>query len=394
LRKTDAAPAGGGGNGDAAQTLLPLARTPPSPGAPTDMSAVVAPARPDKPPASTAPGTPGPVSIPGGAATASAAAGPPTQPPPLLPLQQYTAIFEDAIEQLGVLGDIALSAGITAAGIDATTARLNPSVGHKLTIRELKEFRFDSLASTVEEERRKQSTLQNTIDRENEASELLQELQRELNNERRLLEDEVADRNQVIQQLRDTIQEINGLTNSEQKYIKKETKAHESSVRQRCLAREAQLRSDQELVAKRLEQENAAHSVIVDFLSRQRAQLDAQIQDWMTKYEEDTEAKAAELEALKQRRTQDLDRFEELVAAYEALEKVVEEDRATKLRLAEERRVHMQRVRACARIQRWWRRVRQRMLETAAAAAQAKPAKKSAKKDGKKSAAGGKKKGK
>ncbi|KAI8809057.1 hypothetical protein BJ742DRAFT_868723 [Cladochytrium replicatum] len=39
-----------------------------------------------------------------------------------------------------------------------------------------------------------------------------------------------------------------------------------------------------------------------------------QVQDWMTRYEGDTESKTAELEALKQNRTSDPDRFEELVA--------------------------------------------------------------------------------
>ena len=91
------------------------------------------------------------------------------------------------------------------------------------TIRDMKECRFDSLINAVEEEYRKKNTLQNTINRENEAYELLKGLQGELANEKKLLEDEANDRNQVIQQLKDTIQEINALTVSEQKYIKKIT---------------------------------------------------------------------------------------------------------------------------------------------------------------------------
>lgn len=40
--------------------------------------------------------------------------------------------------------------------------------------------------------------------------------------------------------------------------------------------------------------------------------------------------KALELEQLKQKRTADLDRFEELVSAYEILEKTVDEDKAVR----------------------------------------------------------------
>ncbi|KAI8806666.1 hypothetical protein BJ742DRAFT_815792 [Cladochytrium replicatum] len=224
------------------------------------------------------------------------------------------------------------------------------------TVRELRDGRFDTLAKTVEEEYKKRNTLQSTMDRESQASELLKDLQRELANEKKLLEEEVNDRNQVIQQLKDTIQEITVLTASEQKYIKKETKAHETSVRQRCQAKENQSLDEKAHVLKLIEQENIAHDHIVEYLARQREALEKQIQDWMTRYEEDTESKTAELEALKQNRTSDLDQFEELVAAYEELERVVEEDRQTKVREAEEGRVLQVRTRACTRIQRWWRR--------------------------------------
>ncbi|TPX72939.1 hypothetical protein SpCBS45565_g00253 [Spizellomyces sp. 'palustris'] len=224
------------------------------------------------------------------------------------------------------------------------------------TIRELREHRFDSLMSTVEEEYRKRNTLQDTIDRERDASQLLRSLHKELSNEKRLLEDETNDRNQVIQQLKDTIQEINVLTNSEQKYIKKETKAHENSVRQRCQHEETRLTEDKSVLSKRLEQEQRAHEKIVDFLTRQRETLERQIQDWMTKYEEDTEAKSTEIETLKQKRSQDLDKFEELLAAYEELEKIVEEDRANKQREAERLKIEKQRDMAARMIQRWWRR--------------------------------------
>ncbi|KAJ3416099.1 hypothetical protein HDV05_003068 [Chytridiales sp. JEL 0842] len=369
--------------------------------------------------------------------------------------QAYLAIFEDALDQLAVLGDISADVGkndsrllgdeITRiirdqkslesrfqdltvdqeklkvlpnktkfrdgqvaimeipSGLQQNTQYLarslksHPSVAQNLlkiqtersalqslvskSIRELRESRFDSLVNTVEEEKKKRDTLQNTINRENEASELLRELQKELANEKKLLEEETNDRNQVIQQLKDTIQEINGLTTSEQKYIKKETKAREASVRQRCQAREAQLLLDQQEVKKRLEQETRAHDVIVDFLTRQRKTLEGQIQDWMTKYEEDTEAKATELETLKQKRSQDLDKFEELVAAYEELEKIVEEDRQNKQREAEERRVQTERNNAAIKVQRWWRKLMQKIKMAKSAK---KPASKKEKKGGKK----------
>ena len=231
------------------------------------------------------------------------------------------------------------------------------------TLRELKEFRFESLVLAVEEEYKKKNTLQNTINRENESSELLKDLQRELLNEKKLLEDEANDRNQVIQQLKDTIQEINALTSSEQKYVRKEIKAHESSVRQQCQSKEQALLELKNTLIQKIDLEKRVHEKTVDFLSRQKEEMERSIQDWMTKYEEDVESKTNELESLKQTRTLDLDKFEELLAAYEEIEKVVEEDKQEKARLAEEERILKMKEKACQRLQRWWKRILQKRAE-------------------------------
>ncbi|KAJ1555753.1 hypothetical protein HK096_001761, partial [Nowakowskiella sp. JEL0078] len=209
----------------------------------------------------------------------------------------------------------------------------------------------------VEDEYKKRNTLQSTINRESEASTLLKTLTQALAAERQQQSDESSDRNLVIQQLKDTIQEINALTQSEQRYIRKETKARESCVRQQCHWKESLLEDEKREVLVALEEERKAHEKILAYLHSMRNTMDATIQDWMTRYETDTEAKAFELEALKVRRVADLDKFEELVASYEELEKVVEEDRLVKAREAEEARIATLRIRAASRIQRWWKRL-------------------------------------
>ncbi|KAJ3304254.1 hypothetical protein HDV03_002991 [Kappamyces sp. JEL0829] len=249
------------------------------------------------------------------------------------------------------------------------------------SIRELRECKFDSLIHAVEEEYKKRNTLQNTISRESDAQETLKELQRELANEKKLIQDETNDRNQVIQQLKDTIQEINALTVSEQKYIKKEVKAHENSVKLSCSHREAQLQQEKIALLDKIEQERLAHEKIMDFLQTQRGDLEKSIQEWMVHYEEDTEAKSMELEQLKARRTQDLDKFEELVLTFESLEKIVEDDRRLRAQEAEEKRINFKRNEAATTIQRWYRKYKAIRTELLASKA---PAKKGKGKKGKK----------
>jgi hypothetical protein len=68
------------------------------------------------------------------------------------------------------------------------------------TIKELRDLKFETLVSTVEEEYKKRNILQNTINREKDQQELLKDLQRELASEKKLITDEINDRNHVIQQ--------------------------------------------------------------------------------------------------------------------------------------------------------------------------------------------------
>ncbi|KAJ1341185.1 hypothetical protein BSLG_004190 [Batrachochytrium salamandrivorans] len=190
------------------------------------------------------------------------------------------------------------------------------------SIRELRNGRFDSLASTVEDEYKKRNTLQHTIDRENDASDMLKELQLELANEKKLIQDEISDRNQVIQQLKDTIQEINALTASEQKYIKKEVKAHENSVRLQCTKKETEL-CEAKLLCKNVLIRSSLHMIRLSIF-------------W----------------AINVARP---DRFEELAVSYEALEKMVDEDKLASAKEAEDLRLQQAYSTASIKIQRWYR---------------------------------------
>jgi hypothetical protein len=202
------------------------------------------------------------------------------------------------------------------------------------------------------------------ICREKKAFEKLKQLQHDLVHEKHVFEEEINERNHVIQQLKDTIQEINILTLSEQKYIKKEMKARESSVKQRCGLKEGQLVEARNEISKKIELEVKCHDRIVQFLAKQRDEMEKQIQEWMTKYEDDTEKKTNELESLKSQRAQDLEKFENLVNQYEEYEKFVEEYKLSKKREEETRILIESQTKACLVLQKFWRRYVERLRES------------------------------
>ncbi|EPZ34381.1 hypothetical protein O9G_000568 [Rozella allomycis CSF55] len=243
------------------------------------------------------------------------------------------------------------------------------------TMRELKEGRYNHIAKYLDEEHNRRNALQNTIEREKKAVQILRKLKEELNLEKTNYDNELHERNQVIQHLRDTIQEITVLTNAEQKYTRKEMKAREASFKQQYSEKESSLIDERQQLQKQIELEEKAHERIVEFLNQQKDDLENQIQIWMTKHEEDTEKKSMELESLKTQRAQDLEKFEQLVNTYEEYEKFVEEYKIQKKKEEEMRKVMEEQTRAALVLQRWYR----KRLQKAKSSAKTKK-KKSAKK--------------
>jgi DNA repair exonuclease SbcCD ATPase subunit len=332
----------------------------------------------------------------------------------------YISIFEDAINQLAVLADVVpLGFQGTSKDTDKISKVLknrkimnfnedkeNENISqmnlannmikiqnernfiHSLfskTINELKENKFQSLVRTVIDEYDKKNRYKNTINKANEASELLKDLQAKLSNEKILLEEETNERNQVIQQLKDTIQEITTLTASEQKYIKKETKANEASVKGICQKEESALLEKKHLLQKKIEQEQMAHERIVEFLERQRGELEKQIEEWMQKYERDIEDKCQQIQDVQGQLEKDTEEFESLSQRYEELEAKVQEDREQQQQLEYQQKLNELRTEAASKIQKWWRRIFRNKKSKVKTSKKGKSGKKKGKKgDGKK----------
>ncbi|ORZ33611.1 hypothetical protein BCR44DRAFT_1501065 [Catenaria anguillulae PL171] len=354
--------------------------------------------------------------------------------------ESVVAILEDAVDQLDILDEIAAQVcstcrssqqhGTTSRAqtqassptrrASATSMRNQAHSHHRhhedkvgrerralrqllqLTITELRAGHVSSMLRAVDEEKAKRNLLFNTLEREKEAAAQLRDLHRAIADEQKQLDRDRKDRDTVISQLREAIQEIQALTASEQKYLKRATRAHESALRSQYTAREFSLMDVKQQVARDMAMEDKAHVAMADFLHRQRGVLERSIQDWMQRHEEDTEKKAAEIDALKNSRLGDVDKYEELVAKYEELERMVEEDRTKRARELEERRAQRaleSKNRAVKLIQNWWRALMlvkhpERAVKQAPGSAGGSKSGSAGKKGGKKSASAGKKKGK
>jgi len=224
------------------------------------------------------------------------------------------------------------------------------------TLEEIKEKQsFHTLVDAVKQERDKKQEIQSIVAREEESRKTVRQLQRSIIENKKEQETEVQKRNELIAYLKDQLQEMKAKTTMESKYIKKDAELRVICSQKKCIQSEDALKDEINDLNKQIESESRCNSEIESFLRTHHSLLEEKVEHWMEKYDNDVEAKQAELDALKSTKATDLTRLQELTQRYHEYSRVVQEDRAEKERLRKEAERELEEFRACVGIQSWWR---------------------------------------
>ena len=97
------------------------------------------------------------------------------------------------------------------------------------------------------------------------------------------------------------------------------------------------------------------NSNVESFLRKHHTLLEEKVEFWMDKYDNDIEAKQVELDTLKAKKASDLAHLQELTQRYEDYDKIVQEDKEEKERIRKEAERELDEIRACTKLQSWWR---------------------------------------
>lgn len=224
------------------------------------------------------------------------------------------------------------------------------------TLDEIKEKQsFHTLVDAVKQERDKKQEIQAIVAREEESRKTVRQLQRSIIENKKEQETEVKKRNELIAYLKDQLQEMKAKTTMESKYIKKDAELRVICSQKKCIQSEETLKEEIIDLNKQIESESRCNSEIESFLRTHHSLLEEKVEHWMEKYDNDVEAKQAELDALKSTKATDLTRLQELTQRYHEYSRVVQEDKAEKERLRKEEERELEEFRACVGIQSWWR---------------------------------------
>mmetsp|Transcript_50520 Transcript_50520/g.109535 ORF Transcript_50520/g.109535 Transcript_50520/m.109535 type:complete len:394 (+) Transcript_50520:429-1610(+) len=227
------------------------------------------------------------------------------------------------------------------------------------SLRELRENTFNTLTTTVQEEKARTDMIQEVIQKEKEVSTAVRKLQNDLANERQQHETEVKERNEIISKLKEELQDVRTNSSVKTKYLQKEARSRGQSLNRVYSQQTSELEQQIWTLRKELEIEERANRESEEFLRRKQGQLQGEIQTWMSRYDTEVEDQEKVLEALKAARAEDLVKLHDYTERYEKemAEKAKREEEArilaemNHLRRAEEERNNS----AATRIQCAWR---------------------------------------
>lgn len=123
-------------------------------------------------------------------------------------------------------------------------------------------------------------------------------------------EREIAEKTDMIAQLKDQLQETKSRAALEGKYIKKEALVRVAVAQKKCQQQTRALSDRAKELQRRISEEQQAHKDIEDFLKRYQLTLAEKLDEWVNKYETDNEDKQKELDTLKSDRARDLSRLQ------------------------------------------------------------------------------------
>ncbi|XP_070173058.1 dynein regulatory complex protein 9-like [Littorina saxatilis] len=224
------------------------------------------------------------------------------------------------------------------------------------TMAELAQNRsFETLVKAVRAAKQRKASLQMTIQKEEDGRKRVKQLQKQIQDVKVEKESELQQRNEMISHLKDQLQEMKAKSNMEGKYIKKCAEVAVAQTQKRCMLSEKELKDEAEKLTNKIDEENRANAEIESYLRAHVSDLTKKQEYWMEKFEKDKDAKQHELDVLKASKANDLARLQELTKLYKEYEQVVVEDRIEKEKVRRKEEQEGIELRACIKLQAWWR---------------------------------------
>ncbi|NWU99079.1 DRC9 protein, partial [Upupa epops] len=214
---------------------------------------------------------------------------------------------------------------------------------------------FNSLTEANEKEKAKKSKFYDFLVREMEGKEEIKSLEKQLQNVKKEMETELQNRDSMIAYLKDKLQEIKAKADTDCCYMKKRTELQVHQTQKKCDNEKNVLNKEIERLQSKTDEEVRVHMEIENFLRQQYQKVEEKLEYWMNKYENDTDAKDKELNALKALKANNLEMLQSLAKECQTFEEAIISDRAEKEAKRRQLEQDALELKSILKLQAWWR---------------------------------------
>ncbi|NXX38535.1 DRC9 protein, partial [Tricholaema leucomelas] len=216
---------------------------------------------------------------------------------------------------------------------------------------------FSSLTEANEREEAKKSKFHNFLIRSvaEEGRREIKSLEKQLQDVKKEMEVELQNRDDMIANLKDELQEMKAKMDRESSYVKKGTDLQVDQTQKKCSKAEDVLDKEIQELKSKTDGEIRVHMETENFLRQQHKKLEEKLEYWMDKYENDTDAKDEELDALKATKANNLERLQRLAEECQMFEETIISDRAEKEAKRKQLEQDALELKSTLKLQAWWR---------------------------------------
>ncbi|XP_009695059.1 PREDICTED: IQ domain-containing protein G [Cariama cristata] len=225
-----------------------------------------------------------------------------------------------------------------------------------ITMKKMQELgTFDSLTEANEREKEKKNKFHDILIREEEGKEEIKSLQKQLQDVKKETEIELQNRDNMIAYLKDELQEMKAKMNMESCYVKKSTDLRVHQTKKKCSNAENVLDEEIQKLRSKTDEEIRVHMEIENFLRQHHKKVEEKLEYWVDKYENDTDAKDEELDALKASKANNLEILQRLTKECQTFEQTIISDRVEKEAKRRQLEQDALELKSILKLQAWWR---------------------------------------
>ncbi|NXF04778.1 DRC9 protein, partial [Smithornis capensis] len=214
---------------------------------------------------------------------------------------------------------------------------------------------FNNLTEANEREKAKKNTLCDILIREEEGKKEIKSLQKQLQDFKKQMEKDLQNQDKIIDDLKDKLQEKTAILNIKSSYVKKNADLQVHQTRKKCSKEENALEKKIQELKSKIHEEVQIHTQTENFLMQQYQKAEKQLEYWMDKYENDTNAKEEELDALRALRAENLETMQKFAKECLKFEETIITDRSEKEARRKQREQEALEKKSILKLQAWWR---------------------------------------